>query len=79
MGLTSSGIASDDRGSGQPVLLFLPGWCGPHTLFDPATARVESSFRTLAVDWRGHGGSKPVVGDFGFADQVEDAQSTLRS
>lgn len=73
MGQTSSGIAYDDRGSGEPALLLLPGWCGPRTLFDPATARLESSFRTLAVDWRGHGDSKSAAGDFGFADLVEDA------
>ena len=49
----------------------------PSHVFDPATARFESSFRTLAVDWRGHGGSKPAEGDFGYADLVEDAISVI--
>jgi pimeloyl-ACP methyl ester carboxylesterase len=74
---TSSGIAYDDRGSGKPALILLPGWCGPRTLFDPAAALLESSFRTLAVDWRGHGDSESPVGDFGFSDLVEDAVAVI--
>lgn len=75
--MTSSGIAYDDRGAGEPALLFLPGWCGPRTLFDPLASRLESSFRTLALDWRGHGDSEPAEGDFGSAELVDDAISVI--
>lgn len=75
--LTASGIAFDDRGQGEPALLFLPGWCGPRTVFGPLADRLEGSFRTLAVDWRGHGESKAAEGDFGSDDLVEDAIAVI--
>lgn len=75
--LTASGIAFDDRGGGEPALLFLPGWCGPRTVFGPLADRLEGSFRTLAVDWRGHGESKAAEGDFGSADLVDDAIAVI--
>lgn len=71
--MTPTGIAYDDRGSGQLTLLFLPGWCGPRTLFEPLMDRLDESSRSLALDWRGHGGSKPADADFGAADLVDDA------
>lgn len=79
MTTTSSGIAYDDRGVGEPAVLFLPGWCGPRTVFEPVMARLDPSFRTLAVDWRGHGASAPAEGDFGLADLVEDALGVIDS
>jgi pimeloyl-ACP methyl ester carboxylesterase len=75
--LTASGIAFDDRGRGEPALLFLPGWCGPRTVFGPLADRLEGSFRTLAVDWRGHGESKTPEGEFGSADLVDDAVAVI--
>lgn len=75
--MTPTGIAYDDRGQGDPALLFLPGWCGPRTLFDPIRARVEHTRRAIAVDWRGHGDSKPAEGDFGAAELVDDALAVV--
>lgn len=75
--MTPSGIAYDDRGAGEPALLFLPGWCGPRTLFEPLADRLHPSHRTMAVDWRGHGDSRPAEGDFGTADLVADAVAVI--
>ena len=75
--MTSTGIAYDDRGTGSTAFLFLPGWCGPRTVFEPLTDRLHESARTLAVDWRGHGDSKPADGDFGTAELVEDALAVI--
>lgn len=75
--MTPSGIAYDDTGEGDPALLFLPGWCGPRNAFDPLRSRLEGRFRTLAVDWRGHGGSKPAGGEFGTAELVDDAIAVI--
>jgi pimeloyl-ACP methyl ester carboxylesterase len=75
--LTGTGIAFDDRGRGEPALLFLPGWCGPRVVFGPLAGRLEDSFRTLAVDWRGHGESKAPEGDFGSAELVDDALAVI--
>ncbi|MGB9278660.1 MAG: alpha/beta hydrolase [Pseudonocardiaceae bacterium] len=77
MPLTSSGIAYDDTGDGTPTLLFLPGWCGPRTLFDPLCTRLQNRFRCLALDWRGHGESRDADGDFGSTELVEDAMAVI--
>lgn len=74
---TSTGIAYDDRSGQEPTLLFLPGWCGPRTLFDPLAARFHGQVRTLGVDWRGHGQSAPADRDFGTADLVDDALAVI--
>lgn len=74
---TSTGIAYDDRSGSEPALLFLPGWCGPRTLFEPLAARFDGQMRTLAVDWRGHGQSAPAERDFGTGDLVDDAMAVM--
>jgi len=74
---TPEGIAYGDAGSGSVTLLFLPGWCGPRTLFEPLTSRLSGSFRTLAIDWRGHGDSAAAVGEFGTAELADDAESVI--
>lgn len=74
---TSTGIAYDDRSGQEPALLFLPGWCGPRTLFDPLATRLDGQVRTMAVDWRGHGQSAPADRDFGTGDLVEDALAVI--
>lgn len=76
---TSTGIAYDDRDGNEPALLFLPGWCGPRTLFEPLAARMDGQFRTLTLDWRGHGQSAEAEGDFGAADLVDDAMSVIQA
>lgn len=73
---TPSGIAYDDTGTLEPALLFLSGWCGPRTMFEPLMASL-GGFRALAVDWRGHGESEAADGDFGSAELLEDALSVL--
>lgn len=75
--MTPTGIAYDDRGRGNEALLFLPGWCGPRALFDPLLSRVEGTQRAIAVDWRGHGDSKPADGDFGTAELADDAMAVI--
>lgn len=74
---TPEGIAYGDVGSGPVTLLFLPGWCGPRTLFEPLTSRLSGSFRALTVDWRGHGDSAPAAGEFGMAELADDAESVI--
>lgn len=75
--MTSTGVAYDDRSGRQPALLFLPGWCGPRTLFEPLASRLDGQVRTLAVDWRGHGQSAPADSDFGTVDLVDDAVAVI--
>lgn len=74
---TSTGVAYDDRSGAEPALLFLPGWCGPRTLFEPLAAQFDGQVRTLALDWRGHGQAPPADGDFGTVDLVDDAMAVI--
>lgn len=74
--MTPGGIAYDDAGTTEPAVLFLPGWCGPRTLFEPLLARL-GGFRGLSLDWRGHGESKAPDGEFGSAELVEDALAVI--
>ncbi|HUS28387.1 MAG TPA: alpha/beta hydrolase [Kofleriaceae bacterium] len=72
---TSPQIAFDDVGDREPALLALPGWCAQRTAFRPMYSHLER--RVLAVDWRGHGGSEAVTGEFGVAELVEDALAVM--
>jgi pimeloyl-ACP methyl ester carboxylesterase len=75
---SAGGNAYDDHGDGDVTLLFLPGWCGPRTYFGALVDRLSAQHRTLAIDWRGHGESKPANGDFGVAELVDDAISIIQ-
>jgi pimeloyl-ACP methyl ester carboxylesterase len=70
-------IVYDDRGSGEPALLMLPGWCVGRGVFRDLPERCAAARRTLAMDWRGHGGSGPPEGEFGEAGLVEDALAAI--
>ncbi len=72
-------IAYDDLGVGEPALLLLPGWCSRRTVFCDLLPRCASRVRTLALDWRGHGESGAAPGDFGEAALVEDALAVLEA
>lgn len=74
---SAAGNAFDDHGHGDTTFLFLPGWCGPRTYFRPLADRLATEHRTLTIDWRGHGESKPATGDFGVEDLIEDAASLI--
>lgn len=75
--LANQAIAYDDRGHGDPALLFLPGWCAGRAAFDELAGRMSARHRTLAMDWRGHGGSASLPGDFGGSELVEDALAVI--
>ena len=71
-------ISYDDSGHGsEPVLLFLPGWCGSRAVFERLATRCASRRRILSLDWRGHGQSETSSDDFGTGDLVEDALAVI--
>jgi pimeloyl-ACP methyl ester carboxylesterase len=72
-------ISFDDQGEGEPALLFLPGWCGSHAVFNQLADQCGRRRRVLALDWRGHGQSGPGAGDFGAADLVNDALAVIEA
>lgn len=71
------GLAYDDRGRGDPPLLFLTGWCSSRARWARVAALCRAQHRILALDWRGHGDSDPAPGDFGVDELVDDALKLL--
>lgn len=50
-------------GSGDPPIVFVPGWCCDHTFFEPQFEHFKSSHTVVAVDPRGCGRSdRPETG-----------------
>lgn len=70
-------LARTDLGTGEPAVLFLPGWCGDRTVFDGLVEAVGRGRRALSVDWPGHGETPPPDGDFGYDDLVAAALDVL--
>jgi pimeloyl-ACP methyl ester carboxylesterase len=71
------GLGYDDRGRGDPPLLFLTGWCSSRVRWGAVAARCRAQHRVLNLDWRGHGESDPAPGDFGVDELVDDALRLL--
>ena len=69
-------ISYEDSGAGEPALLLLPGWCASRAVFRELASRQPAA-RTLAMDWRGHGGSGSTDDDFGSAELVADALAVI--
>ena len=72
-------ISYDDRGQGEPALLFMPGWCGSRAVFETLVQRCSTHRHTLAIDWRGHGRSESSSEDFGMGDLVDDALAVIEA
>jgi pimeloyl-ACP methyl ester carboxylesterase len=70
-------MAYGEAGTGEPAVLFVPGWCGDRTVFDGLTERVGARRHTIAMDLRQHGDSARTGADFGTAEVVDDAVSLL--
>lgn len=66
-------LAYEERGQGDPPLLFAHGWSCDHTYFAPQVERFSRAHRTVAVDLRGHGDSDAPEQAYtmsGFADDL---------
>lgn len=74
---TTVRIAYDRVGDGGPALLMLPGWCADRTGFRDLLALTGRHRTSVALDWRGHGGSERTSTDFGSADLLDDALSVI--
>lgn len=72
-------IYFDQRGTGEPALLFLPGWCVHHTIYTPVLERLSANHHVLTMDWRGHGTSHVSNRDFGYAEMVDDALTVIEA
>jgi pimeloyl-ACP methyl ester carboxylesterase len=70
-------VAYEDRGDGEPALLFLPGWCTDREVFQGVPERLSRRHRVLVPEWRGHGESERPAKDFGNAELVRDADAVI--
>ena len=59
-------------GSGEPELLFVPGWCCDHTAFQPQIDYFSRAHTVTALDLRGCGKSDAPEGGYGIPDFADD-------
>lgn len=74
---STTSVAFDDQGRGDPALLCLPGWSVERTAFRDLLRACTPLRRALSMDWRGHGESEPNRGDFGESALVDDALAVI--
>lgn len=71
-------IHYDVRGSGPDTLLLLAGQSNNHRWWDSVRADFAARFRTIALDWRGTGGSaKPDDDSYSIPQFAADAVAVL--
>lgn len=77
----SEGLQIDytDLGRGEPTLLLLSGWCATREAYGRMNELCAQHRRVLALDWRGHGHSEPVVQDFGARELLDDAMAVIEA
>ena len=59
-------------GSGEPELLFIPGWCCDHTAFQPQFDHFAQAHGVTSLDLRGVGRSEAPHGGYSIPELAED-------
>jgi pimeloyl-ACP methyl ester carboxylesterase len=79
MKILSNGIALhvEDRGEGDPALVFLHYYGGSSRTWKYITARLAPFFRTVAIDHRGWGQSDAPADGYRLADLAADAAGVI--
>jgi pimeloyl-ACP methyl ester carboxylesterase len=68
----------DEKGKGDPALLFIHGWCCDRSYFAPQVDHFARSHRVVAVDQRGHGKTdKASDGDYSVDAFAADAAELI--
>lgn len=60
-----------------PVIVLVPGWCMPATIWQAQLAGLGRRFRTLAVDPRGQGASEVPAGGYEARQRASDLYDVL--
>lgn len=70
---------TDTGGADKPVLLFSHGLLMDHRMFDPQVAALQSDYRCIAWDERGHGqtAQASACAPFSYYDSADDAAALL--
>jgi pimeloyl-ACP methyl ester carboxylesterase len=65
-------LAYDDRGAGEPVMVFVHGWTCDRSFFAPQAEHFARRHRVVSVDLRGHGESDKPEGPYPIAAYADD-------
>jgi pimeloyl-ACP methyl ester carboxylesterase len=79
MKISTNGIQIniEDRGSGEPVLVFLHYWGGSARTWGEVIDRLNKRHRSIALDHRGWGHSDAPDHGYGLSDLADDAQGII--
>lgn len=79
MKVLSNGLSLhvEERGEGDPSLVFLHYWGGSSRTWKHVTARLAPHFRTIAIDHRGWGDSEAPAAGYSLADLAADAEGVI--
>lgn len=70
-------VSFDDAGRGEPALVYLTGWCLARASYTAMVEHTARYYRSIAIDWRGHGTSPAAEGDFGWPQMADDVLAVL--
>jgi non-heme chloroperoxidase len=62
---------------GKPVIVLVPGWCMPATIWQAQLQALGQRFRTLALDPRGQGDSEVPAAGYDAARRADDLRDLL--
>jgi pimeloyl-ACP methyl ester carboxylesterase len=65
-------LAYEERGSGEPALVFVHGWACNRSFFAPQAEYFAQRHRVVSVDLRGHGESDRPEGEYPIAAYAGD-------
>jgi pimeloyl-ACP methyl ester carboxylesterase len=65
-------LAYEDRGTGEPALVFVHGWACNRLFFAPQAEYFSRRHRVVSVDLRGHGESDKPAGEYPIAAYADD-------
>jgi len=69
----------EEKGVGEPALVFLHYWGGSHRSWNGVIARLADTFRCVAYDSRGWGKSEAPASGYSIADLADDASSLIQT
>ena len=72
-----AGVSYSDSGGAGPALLFVHGWQGDHSIWDPIVAQLRASFRCIAPDLRGFGASSRAASPYTLEQYSEDLRALV--
>ena len=65
-------LAYDDRGAGEPAIVFVHGWTCDRSFFAPQAEHFAKRHRVVSVDLRGHGESDKPHGPYPIGSYADD-------